>query len=124
MSLAEYYANCPIPKGKPRVIAKLEKTRAADRVEEQCRKKVDARDGHRCFFPGCRVRSSDKHHIRPRSLQGEWLTGNILSSCRRHHDWFKAGLIRVQGNPDRGPVKVFLTKLGEEARVRIPQRAA
>jgi hypothetical protein len=106
-------------KGTPRVIAKLHRDREAARVERACRAQVDARDGRRCFFPGCRQHASDKHHILRRSAGGQWATRNILSACRRHHDWFKAGLITTTGNPDRGPVTVQLTALGREAQIRV-----
>jgi hypothetical protein len=111
-------------KGQPRVLGKMLRERVADKAERECRAKVDARDGRQCFFPRCRIKASDKHHIVARSLGGKWTTGNIASACRRHHDWFKAGLIRVEGNPNRGPLTVVLTKLGEDAKIRIPSRAA
>jgi hypothetical protein len=119
------YARLKYPKTlKPRVVARMERDRHAEAQERQCRAKVDARDGHRCFFPGCRTRASDRHHIRPRSLLGKWITSNILSACRKHHDWFKAGLIRINGNPDRHTVRVLLTALGEQAGIRIPAKSA
>jgi len=117
------YSGLAFPKGTPRVVHRMVNDRAADARERKCRKVVDARDDHHCFFPQCRTRSSDKHHVRPRSLGGQWVPRNILSSCRRHHDWFKAGLITVTGNPNRPPVRVVLTMLGEAAGIRIPQRA-
>jgi len=116
------YSCLAFPKGKPRVVEKMDRDRAADEVERKCREKVNARDNHQCFFPRCRTRASDKHHIRPRSLGGEWRPDNIASSCRRHHDWFKAGLITVSGNPNRGPLRVHLTVLGQQAKIRIPSR--
>jgi hypothetical protein len=118
------YSVLKFGKGTPRAVAKMEKDRAAEAKEQKCRDKVNASDGHRCFFPGCRTRSSDKHHVRPRSLLGAWVSSNILSACRRHHDWFKAGLIRVEGNPDRRPVRVGLTGLGAQAGLRVPARSA
>jgi hypothetical protein len=124
MSLTAFYQGCAFPKGKPRIVAQLTKQRTASKEEQACRAKVDARDGRRCFWPGCKVRASDKHHIQARSLGGKWLTRNILSACRKHHDYFKAGLITVTGNPDRGPVKVRLTQMGKDAKLRIPTRAA
>jgi hypothetical protein len=60
----------------------------------------------------------------PSSIRGKrvWRTDDIASACREHHDWFKAQLIAVSGNPDKGPLKVTLTKLGREAGIRIPAR--
>jgi hypothetical protein len=111
-------------KGTPRVVAKLWADRLAQVVEEECRARVNRRDGYRCFFPQCKRRVSDRHHVRPRSLGGRWISRNILSSCRLHHDWFKAQLIRISGNPDRKTVRVHLTPLGKEAGIRVPSRIA
>lgn len=118
------YSGMRFSKGTPRVVVKMQKARLADAVETKCRKKVNRRDGGRCFFPRCKTRASDKHHVRPRSLGGAWTSSNILSSCRVHHDWFKAQLIRISGNPDRKTVKVHLTTLGKEAGIRVPTRLA
>lgn len=122
MSLSAFYSTCKFSKGTPRVIVQRDRKQVADKTERVCRAKVDARDGRRCFYPKCRVRASDKHHILQRSLGGEWLSKNILSACRRHHDWFKAGLIVTTGNPDRGPVKVRATALGTKTGIRVPAR--
>jgi hypothetical protein len=122
MSLAAYYTSCRFSKGTPRVVVQRDRAKVADKAERECRAKVDARDGRQCFFPGCRKHASDKHHVLQRSLGGEWTTKNILSACRRHHDWFKAGLIITKGNPDRGPVKVLLTDMGRAQKIRIPGR--
>lgn len=115
-----------LPKPRPRVLDRIAYKRQREVEERACRLKVDARDQHRCFFPGCRRRASEKHHIVPSSVRGKrlWRSDDILSSCHDHHAWFKAGLIQVRGNPDRGPVKVYLTMLGLEAGIRIPSRAA
>lgn len=121
MSLDEFYRACAFPKSS-RVVERMEKQRGADREERKVREKVDARDNHQCFFPQCKVRASDKHHVEARSLGGKWLTRNILSACRKHHDLFKAGLIQVTGNPDKGPVTVRLTALGRAAKIRVPAR--
>ena len=121
MSLNKFYRSCAFPKSS-RVVERLEKKRAADRLERKVREAVDVRDNHRCFFPQCKVRASDKHHVAARSLGGKWTTRNILSACRKHHDLFKAGLIRVTGNPDNGPVTVTLTALGKAAKIRVPER--
>lgn len=125
MNLAEYYRTCSFSKTN-RVVEKIDRQRVKDREEEACRAKVDARDGRRCFFPNCRLVASDKHHIVSSSVRGKriWRTNDILSACRKHHGWFKAGLITTKGNPDRGPVAVFLTELGAKAGIRIPQRKA
>lgn len=111
------------PKGQPRVVAKIEKARTAAQEERDCRAKVDARDGRRCFVDGCRLKATEKHHIVSRSVRGktEWNSSDILSACQRHHSMFKAGLIRVEGNPDVARVKVFLTALGTAAKIKLPR---
>lgn len=118
------YTGFAFPKGTPRVVTRLEKKRDLAAEERACRKAVDTRDGRRCFFPRCRTSASEKHHIRPSSVRGKrvWITSDILSACPDHHRLFKAGLIRVEGNPDHGPVRVVLTKLGEEAGIKVPAR--
>lgn len=92
-------------KGTPRVAVKLKKQRDISAAERACRIAVDKRDGRRCFFPQCRTPASEKHHITPSSVRGKriWITSDILSACAAHHRYFKSGLIRVEGNPDKAP---------------------
>ncbi len=110
-------------KGQPRVVAKIEKARTTAKEERECRANVDARDGRRCFWPGCQKKAGEKHHILSRSVRGktQWVTSDILSACATHHGYFKAGLIRVEGNPDVARVKVFLTALGTAAKIKLPR---
>ena len=116
------YSRLAFPKGLPRVVARLRRDREEAAEERACRLAVNARDRHRCFFPGCRTLASERHHVRPRSLGGRWETANIVSSCAKHHRWFHGGLIQITGNPDQGPVRVRLTTLGEQAGIVIPAR--
>ncbi len=111
------------PKGQTRLVAKIEKARTAAQEERDCRANVDARDGRRCFWPGCQKKAGEKHHILSRSVRGktQWVTSDILSACSTHHGYFKAGLIRVEGNPDKASVKVFLTALGIAAKIKLPR---
>ena len=118
------YSILSLPKGVPRVVDRIQKKRELEKQTRDCRRAVDARDHRRCFFPGCRAFAGSKHHILARSLQGRWHTRNILSACEPHHRYFKAGLITVVGNPDRGPVRVTVTSLGHAAGLRVPRRAA
>lgn len=120
------YSALRFSKGTPRIIERRRKQLDRAAEERACRQAVDQRDGRRCFFPNCRAHASEKHHIRPSSVRGKriWQTNDILSACAEHHRWFKAGLIQVSGNPDRGPVRVVVTRLGEEAGIRIPSRGA
>lgn len=123
-NFVDYYAACPFPKGKPRQIEKIEKQADLAKQERMCRAAVDRRDKRVCFFPRCRKTATEKHHITSRSVRGKlvWHTDDILSACQLHHSWFKAGLITVSGNPDKGPVTVQRTTLGEAGNVRIPTR--
>ncbi len=116
------YDGFAFPKGTPRVVDRITYKRQREAEERACRIAVDARDQRRCFFPRCRQRATEKHHIVSSSVRGkrEWVTRDILSSCQNHHKWFKAGLIRVDGNPDRGRVKVVPTALGLAAKIIVP----
>jgi 5-methylcytosine-specific restriction endonuclease McrA len=108
-------------KGQPRAAAKLEKDRKRESDEDRARKALKIRDKGRCFFPGCKRPATEVHHILPRSVRGKtvWQTDDLLSACSIHHKWFKAQLITVDGNPDKGPVRVTLTTLGKEAKIQI-----
>lgn len=119
------YSLSAIPKGEPRVVAKLRKGRLRLASERLAKAAVDARDHHQCFFPNCRAYAGEKHHITPRSVRGKtiWVPSDLLSACHEHHAWFKAQLIRVSGNPERGPVRVHLTALGRKAGIRVPKDA-
>src|SRR5207237_1178179 len=118
------YAVLKWAKSRPRVLDQRMRRLARQRQERDCRALVDARDRRRCFFPNCRRYATDKHHLLPRSVRGvcQWHTDDLVSACREHHQWFKAGLIEVAGNPDLGPVTVTLTTLGREAGLRVPHR--
>lgn len=119
------YSGFKYGKGTPRVAAKREKKLDLAADERACRKKVDQRDRRQCFFPGCKVRANEKHHILSSSVRGQriWQTDDIVSACTEHHRWFKAGLISVAGNPDKGPVTVMLTRLGLVNGIKVPARA-
>ncbi len=119
MSLAEYYRSCPFAKTN-RVVEQLTQDRTADAAERKCRQKVNDRDGHRCFWPGCKTRATDPHHLVLRSRGGTWRPSNIASSCRRHHDYVHGGLVRVTGTPPAALV-VTLTALGVAAKIRLPR---
>lgn len=112
------------PKSAPRSVVKLKQQREAKTVEAKVRKKVNNRDKHRCFWTGCREVAFHKHHKVYRSRGGKWETENIVSGCGRHHAFVHDGLIRLIGNPDKAPVDIELTKLGREARLRLPRKAA
>ncbi len=118
------YALLKFGKGHPRSVEKLQQRRRAQDIERQVRRKVNLRDGHRCFWPGCWEPAFHKHHKVYRSKGGKWETENIVSGCACHHRWVHDGLIRLVGNPDKPPLDIELTRLGREARIRLPRRAA
>lgn len=111
-------------KGKPQSVVKLEQQRAAKTQEAKVRQKVNARDKHRCFWSKCLETAFHKHHKVYRSHGGKWETENIVSGCNLHHKWVHDGLIRLIGNPDKGPLEIELTALGKVAKIRVPKRAA
>lgn len=115
------YSQLAFPKGQPRIVDRIQRKADLKAEEMACRKAVDLRDKRKCFYPRCKAVASDKHHIVPSSVRGQrrWRTDDILSACAEHHRYFKAGLIRVEGNPDTGPVKVFLTQMGIEAGLKL-----
>jgi hypothetical protein len=108
------------PKGTPRVLVKETKDRDKAARERRVRIKVNQRDNYVCFWPKCKARASDRHHIRPKSLLGPFESWNLLSACRKHHDYFKAGLVQVTGDPDvKGSLHVSLTQMGIDAKLRL-----
>jgi hypothetical protein len=115
------YTGFAHPKGKPRSVEKLEKQRSLKAQETRTRKKVDTRDQHRCFWPGCHERAVQKHHQVYRSHGGTWETDNVISGCARHHRWVHDGLIRLIGNPDKPPLEIAVTTLGREVKIRVPK---
>lgn len=119
-----WYHGIAVPKGPPRIVTQLAKKAALAKEERRVRKLVDQRDHRRCFWPTCKRRASEKHHVIARSVRGKtvWRTDDLLSACNFHHSFFKAGLIQVLGNPDHGPVQVVRTALGREQGIRVPHR--
>ena len=107
-------------KGMPREVERLKKQRAEKATELRVRRKVNARDKHRCFFPKCQEQAFHKHHKVYRSQGGKWETENIVSGCSLHHRWVHKGLIRLVGNPDTPPLAIELTTLGRAAKIRVP----
>jgi 5-methylcytosine-specific restriction endonuclease McrA len=123
MPLNDFYASCAFPKGTPQSVVKLKKAREEKATERKVRAKVNARDKHRCFWPTCKETAFHKHHKVYRSLGGKWETENIVSGCTTHHRWVHDGLIRLVGNPDKPPLEIELTRLGREAKIRVPKEA-
>ena len=59
--------------------------RAKQTIPPALRKKVSARDGHRCAVPGCRSTNLDAHHILEVSKGGKHELSNLLTLCERCH---------------------------------------
>ena len=53
-------------------------------VPPALRRALEVRDGG-CRFPGCGLRFTDAHHVRPWAEGGETSLENLLLLCRRHH---------------------------------------
>ncbi len=118
------YHRLKFGKGLPKILLKMAKAKIEEAKERTVRAQVYARDRRRCFFPGCRRSSVDLHHVKPRSLGGRFEPANLVSSCRSHHQWVTAGLIRLSGSPQKRTIKVRITDLGRQAGIRVPKVAA
>jgi len=69
-------------------------------VPRALRRKVYARDGHRCRCCGSR-HSLHVHHIIPWSCGGETCLENLITVCRWCHSLIHAGLITITGSCER-----------------------
>jgi 5-methylcytosine-specific restriction endonuclease McrA len=94
------YSVFAIPKGRPRVVDRIQKKRDLAQQERDCRAAVKRRDKGRCVVPGCKEASVHLHHITYRSKGGKWRTGNIASLCVKHHQMVHAALIQISGDAD------------------------
>jgi len=76
--------------------------RAHPTITAKKRKRIRARDGHRCSVPGCRAtRYLDVHHIIHREHGGDDADENVLCLCRGHHRLHHQGLLSITGRaPD------------------------
>jgi hypothetical protein len=76
--------------------------RAHPTITPKKRKRIKARDGHRCRVPGCRAtRYLDVHHIVHREDSGDDADENLLCLCRGHHRLHHQGLLHISGRaPD------------------------
>ena len=111
------------PKGMPQSGERVIKKRQIKAAESKIRKQVIARDQHRCFFPGCKVKAVEKHHQVYRSKGGAFTPTNLVSGCSLHHRWVHDGLIRLHGNPENPPLRVVLTALGRDAKIHIQRKS-
>ena len=54
-------------------------------VPTSLRRALNARDQHRCTFPGCNARRCDAHHVVHWMDGGPTALDNLVLLCRRHH---------------------------------------
>lgn len=83
--------------------------RKRSKIPEKTRRKVLARDEHRCRVPGCRSTNIDVHHLHRFALGGSHDEGNLLTLCEGHHLAVHNGKLVIIGTaPD---VRFEFTKL-------------
>ncbi len=94
------YEGFAFPKGKPRVLDRIEKKQALGKAERACRTAVLARDRGHCRIPQCRRKAVHLHHLIYRAQGGTWQTRNIVSLCVLCHQLIHGGLLTVTGSGD------------------------
>jgi hypothetical protein len=76
-------------------------SRAKQTIPPAVRRKVLARDHHRCRAPGCRCATFvDVHHRKPRSEGGTHAPDNLITLCSAHHTALHRGTLIIDGPPD------------------------
>jgi hypothetical protein len=71
--------------------------RAKQRIPPALRRKVFARDRHRCAVPGCRSTNLDAHHILEVSKGGKHELSNVITLCEAHHLALHEGSLLLEG---------------------------
>ena len=75
--------------------------RATQDVTPAKRKRVLARDKHRCRVPGCRsAQNLEVHHIRHREHGGSSTMSNLVTLCGGHHALYHEGKLIIRGTAD------------------------
>jgi 5-methylcytosine-specific restriction endonuclease McrA len=74
----------PVPKAKPKLLAKLKEKKDDGKAWREARITVLDRDKHVCRACGSK-HGLDVHHVIMRSLGGEDLPKNLISLCRSCH---------------------------------------
>jgi hypothetical protein len=92
----------PQPKPDPLCLRKEAIRKEEAKAWRACKARVKKRDGGRCRLGGRCAGTLDPHHIIPRSLGGRDTDRNVVTLCRKHHDWVKAGLLQISGSPEDG----------------------
>jgi hypothetical protein len=77
--------------------------RARSVIPERTRRKVMARDGHKCTVPGCRsARNLEVHHIVHQEDGGDHREENLTTLCGGHHTCHHDRVLQISGSaPDR-----------------------
>jgi hypothetical protein len=73
--------------------------RAKQKIPPAVRRKVFARDRHRCAVPGCRSTNLDVHHILELTNGGKHELSNLITLCEAHHLALHEGALVLQGAP-------------------------
>jgi len=73
--------------------------RAKQKIPPAVRRKVFARDRHRCVVPGCRSTNLDVHHICELSKGGKHELSNLIAICEAHHLALHEGSLLLDGAP-------------------------
>lgn len=102
------YSQFAIPKGTPRILDRIEKKRAMEKQERDCRRTVRARDKGKCRV--CGRPAQHMHHLERRSLGGKWTPRNVVHLCRICHQFEHAALLHISGDPER---RIQVTSTGE-----------
>jgi hypothetical protein len=71
--------------------------RAKQKIPPAVRRKVFARDRHRCAVPGCRSTNLDVHHIHEVSNGGKHELSNMIALCEAHHLAIHEGSLLLEG---------------------------
>jgi hypothetical protein len=73
--------------------------RAKQKIPPAVRRKVFARDRHRCAVPGCRSTNLDVHHILQLTNGGKHELSNLITLCEAHHLALHEGALVLHGVP-------------------------
>jgi hypothetical protein len=73
--------------------------RAKHKIPPAVRRKVFARDRHRCAVPGCRSTNLDVHHVLEVSNGGKHDLSNLITLCEGHHLAVHEGSLLLEGAP-------------------------
>jgi hypothetical protein len=95
--------------------------RATQDVTPAKRKRVLARDKHRCRVPGCRsAQNLEVHHIRHRAHGGSSTMSNLVTLCGGHHALYHEGKLIIRGTADALEVIRLDDEAVETFHVEIP----